>query len=129
MRRLLLIAIIPLVTGLQGCALLAWNAVKPVEVQKKAVERTPLNLPDPQPIRPSTPNWILITPANADKIWAELKQKNTDLVLFALTDDGYEELAVDMATIRNFIAQQREIIIKYREYYEPKKPADGAAKP
>ena len=111
MRRLLLIAIIPLVTGLQGCALLAWNAIKPVEVQKKAVERTPLNLPDPQPIQPSTPNWILITPANADKIWAELKQKNTDLVLFALTDDGYEELAVDMATIRNFIAQQREIII------------------
>lgn len=122
MKRLALILSLPLLLNLQGCALLAWQAIKPIEVQKKAVERTPLNLPDPQPIRPSNPNWIVITPANAEKVWSELKQKNTDLVLFALTDDGYEELAVDMATIRNFIAQQREIIAKYREYYEPKKP-------
>ena len=41
-----------------------------------------------------------------------------------LTDDGYEELAIDMAEIRAFIAQQREIIAKYREYYEPKKAGD-----
>ena len=123
MKKLVVILLLPFITGLQGCALLAWNAVKPVEVQKKAVERTPLNLADPQPIKPSAPNWILITPGNADRVWAELRQKNADLVLFALTDDGYEELAVDMAQIRTFIAQQREIIIRYREYYEPAKPA------
>jgi hypothetical protein len=43
------------------------------------------------------------------------------MVLFALTDDGYEELATDMAQIRAFVSQQREIMVKYREYYEPKK--------
>jgi hypothetical protein len=128
MRKLLLIAIIPIITGLQGCALLAWNAIKPVEVQKKAVERTPLNLADPQPLKPSSPNWIIITPANAEQVWAELKKKNADLVLFALTDDGYEELAVDMAQIRTFIAQQREVIVKYREYYEPRKPVEAKEK-
>ena len=126
MKRLALAMMIPMIMGLQGCALLAWNAVKPVEIQKKAVERTPLNLADPQPLKPSAPNWIIITPANAEQVWAELRKRNADLVLFALTDDGYEELAVDMAQIRTFIAQQREIIVRYRQYYEPQKPAaDG----
>jgi hypothetical protein len=125
MKRLALAILIPVIMGLQGCALLAWNAVKPVEIQKKAVERTPLNLADPQPLKPTSPNWIIITPANAEQVWAELRKRNADLVLFALTDDGYEELAVDMAQIRTFIAQQREIIVRYRQYYEPpKSPAD-----
>ena len=126
MTRLALILVIPVVMSLQGCALLAWQAVKPVEIQKKAVERTPLNLADPQPLKPSTPSWIIITPANAEQVWAELRKRNADLVLFALTDDGYEELAVDMGQIRNFIAQQREIIVRYRQYYEPAKPAADA---
>ena len=126
MKRQALAILIPVIMGLQGCALLAWNAVKPVEIQKKAVERTPLNLADPPPLKPTSPNWIIITPANAEQVWAELRKRNADLVLFALTDDGYEELAVDMAQIRTFIAQQREIIVRYRQYYEPQKPAaDG----
>ena len=116
-----ILAIIVVSMNLQGCALLAWNAIKPVEIQKKAVERTPLNLADPQPLKPSVPQWIIITPENQVQVFADLKAKNIDIVLFALTDDGYEELATDIAQIRAFIAQQREIIIKYREYYEPKK--------
>ena len=114
-------AIAAVCLGLQGCALLAWKAIQPVEIEKKAHERTRLSLPDPQPIRPSTPSWILITPQNQNKVWEELRAKNADLVLFGLTDDGYEELATDMAQIRSFIQQQRDIIQKYRDYYEPPK--------
>ena len=114
-------AIILVSMNLQGCALLAWNAIKPVEIQKKAVERTPLNLADPQPLKPAAPQWRVITPENQAQVFAELKSKNIDQVLFALTDDGYEELSVDIAQIRALIAQQRDIIVKYREYYEPKK--------
>jgi hypothetical protein len=43
-------------------------------------------------------------------------------VLFALTDDGYETLALTMAELRNFVAQQRAITRRYREYYEPNNP-------
>jgi hypothetical protein len=85
------------------------------------VERIPLNLRDPSPIQPRTPRWIIITPENADKVWAELESKKSNLVLFALTDKGYEELSVTMVEIRNFINMQRQIIIKYKEYYEPEK--------
>lgn len=126
MKKILLLLLLPITISLQGCALLSWQDVKPVQIEKKAVERTPLALPDPQPLKPSTPSWIVITPANAEQVWAELRKRNADLVLFALTDDGYEELAVDIAQIRTFIAQQREIIVRYRQYYEPAKPAADA---
>ena len=106
---------------LSGCALIpGWGKNDGVSIQTQERARIPLDLPDPAPLRPRSPQWIVITPENAEQVWAELKKKNIDLVLFAITDEGYEELSVDAANIRNFIATQREIIIKYREYYEPR---------
>ena len=116
-----IIAVIVAAVMLQGCALLGWKAMEGIEIKKKAVDRTPLNLADPQPLKPTVPQWRVITPENQAQVFSELKSKNIDQVLFALTDDGYEELAVDIAQIRALIAQQRDIIIKYRDYYEPKK--------
>ena len=116
-----ILAVIIAAAMLQGCALLGWKAIEGIEIKKKAVDRTPLNLADPQPLKPTAPQWRVITPENQAQVFAELKSKNIDQVLFALTDDGYEELSVDIAQIRALIAQQRDIIVKYREYYEPKK--------
>ena len=116
-----IIAVIVAASMLQGCALMGWKAIEGIEIKKKAVDRTPLNLADPQPLKPTAPQWRVITPENQAQVFAELKSKNIDQVLFALTDDGYEELSVDIAQIRALIAQQRDIIVKYREYYEPKK--------
>jgi len=50
-----------------------------------------------------------------------MEEKGQSLVLFALTDDGYQQLSMSMGDIRNFISTQRTIIIKYKEYYEPVK--------
>jgi hypothetical protein len=106
---------------LSGCAgfSLFGERERPITVETKAVERTRLNLPDPAPLSPRTTRWIVITPENAEQVWRELREKNIDLVLFAVTDDGYEEMAMTQAEIRNYINAQRQIIIKYREYYEP----------
>lgn len=106
---------------LSGCSIFGWNKVEPITIKKQEVARQPLNLPDPPPIKPTVPNWIVITPSTADKVWQQLKDNKTDLVLFALTDDGYEALAVDSAETRNFIARLRQILTEYRNYYEPKK--------
>ena len=45
-------------------------------------------------------------------------EKNGDYALFALTDNGYEKLALNFADIRNKIAEQRQIILSYKDYYE-----------
>ena len=122
-RHLLIATILPLISG---CASFGWtSSVKPIEVQTKAVERTRLNLADPAPLKGRELNWIVVTPENAEEVWKKLKEENTDLVLFAITDDGYEQLALSMAELRNFIAQQRAIIVKYKEYYEPPKTPDS----
>lgn len=107
---------------ISGCSVLGWKSdVKPIEIQTKAVERTPLNLAEPEPLKGREIEWIIVTPENAEEVWKKLREKNADLVLFAITDDGYETLALSMAEIRNYIARQRGVIIKYKEYYEPKK--------
>ena len=119
-RLLILFTLLPLISG---CASFGWSSnVKPIEVQTRAVERTRLNLPEPTPLTGRELNWVVVTPENVDRVFQDLKNSNTDLVLFALTDEGYEQLALSMAEIRNFIASQRSIIIKYKEYYEPPPP-------
>lgn len=117
-RHLLILLTIPLISG---CSLFNLGTVDPVTINKKAVERTRLELSEPKPLQPKVPHWIVITPENSNEIWEKLKKDGTDLVLFALTDDGYEELAINISELRALIAQQRSIIIKYKEYYEPKK--------
>lgn len=130
LRWLILVSSLSLISG---CASL-WpfgskSEVKTVEIQKKEVERTRLNLPDLPPLKAREFNWLVVTPENIEQIWTKLKEQNVDLVIFALTDDGYQELAMTMAEVRNYIASQRSIIIKYKEYYEPvkeeAKPADS----
>lgn len=118
----LLIPIISL-SLISGCASI-WPFgdepdVKPITVQRKAVERARLNIKAPEPIKAREFKWVIITPDNAEQVWAKLKEEGKDLVLFALTDEGYEELAMTMGEIKNYLANQRSIIIKYKEYYEP----------
>ena len=115
----LLIATI-LLPLISGCSILGWKSVEPIEIKTKAVERTRLNLSDPAPIQAREIQWVIITKDNAQEVFKRLEEKGVDIVLFGLTDDGYEQLALTMAELRNYIAQQKTIIIKYKDYYEPK---------
>ena len=95
--------------------------VKPMEITTKAADKTPLALPDPEPVNTSPIVWYIITPENYQEVFKKLAEEGHDVVLFGITDDGYQELAVLIADVRNHINQQREILKRYREYYEPKK--------
>ena len=111
-----------LVSNLAGCAFsLPWQRKpeKPVEIITAPLEKTPLALPTPDPIRIKPIEWILVTPANSDQVFKNLDAKGQDQVVFGLTDDGYQQLAIIIAELRNFINTQRNIITKYKEYYEP----------
>lgn len=103
-----------------GCAFIpSWfkkdDPPKVIEVFKKPIERAPLNIIQPEPIQTKPLTWIVVTPENAEKVFNDLKD---DKVLFAITSEGYQDLAMLMAQLRVFIYTQRQIIIKYKEYYE-----------
>mgnify|MGYP000876758310 CR=1 FL=1 len=118
-RSLIPITLALLLSGCTSFGFLSGPSVDPIEIRTTAVERTRLNLPDPDPISARPVEFIVITPENAEETWAKLRESNTDLVLFGLTDEGYESLALNIADIRNVLNEYRVILIKYKDYYEP----------
>ena len=100
---------------LNGCAGLAVKEISNYKIEKK---REPLNLPAPLPLSLQDVNWIIITKDNADEVFEKVKSSSGDYALFAVTDEGYEKLALNFAEIRNKLAEQRQIILSYKEYYE-----------
>ena len=121
---------------LSGCATLpsignpfGKKDTKPLEVVTKAEEKTKLALVPPEPLNLKSPRFVILHPENADAVWKKLKEDGNDVVIFGLTDDDYETLAIMMAEIRNFILTQRLIIQQYKDYYESSKPADKKEEP
>jgi hypothetical protein len=112
-----------LVTSLSGCASfdLFGKREKPIEITTKAADKTPLDIAHPDPLKLKPVEWVLVTPGNQEEVFKKLEEKGVDPVVFALTADGYQALAVTIAELRNMINAQRNIILKYKEYYEPKK--------
>jgi hypothetical protein len=112
-----------LVTSLSGCASFDFlgKREKPIEIATKAADKTPLDISHPDPLRLKPVEWVVMTPANQEEIFKKIEEKGADPVVFGLTPDGYQALAVTIAELRNMINTQRNIIIKYKEYYEPKK--------
>ena len=111
-----------LVSGLAIILLSSCAAgVKVIDTYKIEKKREPLALEDPTPLELQDVDWIIITKENADEVFEKIKnEKNGDYALFALTDNGYEKLALNFADIRNKLAEQRQIILSYKEYYESK---------
>ena len=114
-----------LVSNLTGCASFDFfkkeDPVKPIEIVAKPVEKTPLNIPLPDPIKVKNIKWIIVTKDNAEEVFKQLESTGTDPAVFGLSDDGYQQLSITVGEMRNLISQYREILVKYKEYYEPVK--------
>lgn len=117
-----------LLTSLTGCATLdvlkPGGKVKPIEVVTKPAEKTRLDIALPEPIKTKPFKWVVVTPANSEEIFKKMEQDGEDLALFAITPDGYQSLAMTIADLRNLINTQRNIILRYKEYYEPQKQVE-----
>jgi len=98
--------------------------VEPIQIATKPVEKTPLALDNPQPLRLKPVEWIVITPQNWEEVFRQMQTREQNLVLFGLTSDGYQALAVTIAELRNLINAQRIIIQQYKDYYEPVKSSN-----
>ena len=100
--------------------LTACAGIKKRETVKVAVAKPPLNLELPDPLSANDVEWIVINQDNYQEVFDKLTADGKQPVLFALTDKGYQALSINYADIRKAIAEQRQIIISYQEYYEPK---------
>ena len=118
--KILSIAVLSAVLSLGALTGCATNEVQPVVISTVPAQKTALALKDPDPIKTRKVHWFVITPENAESVFAELQKKKYSLVLFGLTDDGYENLSLNIAEIRAYMTEQKALVEAYREYYEPK---------
>ena len=95
------------------------SSVKEIQVSTVEVSKTPLGIPNLDPLQLQGVEWIIITKDNAMEIFEEIKSKGGEYSLFAFTDTGYEKLALNFTDIRNRLAEQRQLLLSYQEYYEP----------
>ena len=100
---------------LQGCA----AGIKTLEILSRPAPKTPLNIDLPAPLKLKEVEWIIINENNAEEVWNKLKEDpKQDVGLFALDQEGYETISTNFADIRIAIAEHRNIIIAYKDYYE-----------
>lgn len=97
-----------------GCS----SSVKELEITTKPIEKPTLALPEASTLNLQNVEWFVINEENVDTIWQRLSDDKKDIVLFGLTDDGYEQLSTNMSDIMALVQQQKAIIGAYREYYE-----------
>jgi len=97
----------------------ACGTIDLIETQEQSVGRTELDLSPAKPLDlDDRPNWMVITPDNADDVFEYLREEGYEPVIFGLTDRGYEKLSVDFTKIRQHINNQRRIVLQYKQYYE-----------
>jgi len=100
--------------ALSGCST---NPPK-VAIQIKPADRVPLNLPNTDTINQKEVKWIIVTSENVEEVFHKLTKNGVDGAIFGLTDTGYENLSLNIASIRKLVQQQQAIIIAYEEYYK-----------
>lgn len=110
----LVLSILTMSLTISGC-----SSIKKLDIFTTEVERQPLNLESPEPVKLDKIDWIVVSSENAEEMFARLKEQGYDPVVFGLSDEEYEDLAMNFAQIRAYIIKQNEILKKYREYYEP----------
>lgn len=101
--------------------------VQEIQVSAKPVDKPELVLPYADPIKTRDVQWIIITPENYEEVFNELAKKGQPIVLFALTDKGYENISLNLSDIRAYIQQQQAIIAAYEGYYKQSDAAIDAA--
>jgi len=89
---------------------------RPIEVRTVQISKPAPIVPSVDQLRLKPVTWIIITPENVDAKFAEMQ--SGELVLFALTSEGYEALALNLSDLQALIRQQKEVIIVYKSSYK-----------
>ena len=112
-----------LLSVVSGCA----SQTKPIQVTSKPIDKPVLMLPKADVVYARDVEWIVITPNNYQAVFDQLSKDRNQVVLFAVTPDGYKNMALNLSDIRAYIEQQQSIILAYESYYRKSSNAIDAA--
>jgi len=99
----------------------SWNPLKTIEVKTVEVERNVPLQNRPRQLDLADIHWYVVTEENFAEFKKRFQKENGDpLVAYVISVKDYETLAIDMAEIKRYIDQQKQIIIYYEKALSPK---------
>ena len=99
----------------------SWNPLKTIEIKTVEVERNVPLQNRPRQLDLSDIHWYVVTEENFAEFKKKFQKENGDpLVAYVISVKDYETLAIDMAEIKRYIDQQKQIIIYYEKALSPK---------
>ena len=101
-----------LLVSLSSCS---WKPEKEVVVQTKIVKPVIEIKERPKGVKMLPVKFYVVTEKNYEEFKEKFKKDNGDFVFYAMSVPSYENLALDMAELRRYIEQQKEIIIYYEK--------------
>ena len=98
-----------------------WIPLKTIEIKTVEVERNVPLQNRPRQLDLSDIHWYVVTEENFAEFKKKFQKENGDpLVAYVISVKDYETLAIDMAEIKRYIDQQKQIIIYYEKALSPK---------
>ena len=116
-RKFLIFWSLLLLVSLSSCS---WKPEKEIVVQTKIVTPTIEIKQRPKGVKMLPVKFYVVTEKNYEEFKEKFKKDNGDFVFYAMSVPAYENLALDMAELRRYIEQQKEIIIYYEKAVMPK---------
>ena len=93
----------------------------PTVVETPEIEAPVIRIvPRPDPIKMRNADIVVVTEANLEEVIARIKGEQGDFVLYAMTAQSFEALALSFEQIKKFIEQQNAVILYYEEAVKPK---------
>ena len=99
----------------------SWPKFTQIEIQTVEVER---NIPiqnRPQQLNLSNITWYVVTKENFEEFKKRYEKENGMFLFYVISVKDYESLSLNMAEIKRYIEQQKQIIIYYEKAIVPEK--------
>ena len=114
----LALLLLPLILLSSGCT--TWNPLKRIEIKTVEVDRVIPTQNRPRPVKMNDIHFYVVTEQNFEEFKKRFVKENGDLVGYVLSVRDYETLALNMAELKRYLIQQKEIILYYENAVAPK---------
>ena len=91
----------------------------PLEIRTVEVERQIPVQNRPRPVALNNLHWYVVTEDTFDAFKQRFVRQNSDFLFYAISVRDYETLALNMAELKRFLEQQKQIIIYYEMAVAP----------
>jgi hypothetical protein len=116
------LSLLPLCLLMSSCS--SWPKLKQIEIKTVQVERIIPTQNRPRPLNMNNIKFYVVTSENFEAFKKRYEKDNGTFLFYALSVRDYETLAINMAEIKRYIEQQKQIIIYYEKAVKPREKVE-----